>query len=88
MTLLLQVSDPHFGTQQAVVVAALAALARQQRPDLVVLSGDITQRARPAQFRAALAFADQLGAPVLAVPGNHDIPQFDLWTSLRSPRAH
>lgn len=87
MTVLLQVSDPHFGTEQAVVVDALVALARRQRPDLVVLSGDITQRARPAQFRAARAFADRLGAPVLAVPGNHDIPLFDLWTRLRRPYA-
>jgi len=52
-----------------------------------VLSGDITQRARPAQFRAARAFTDRLGAPVLAVPGNHDIPLFDLWTRLRRPYA-
>ncbi|WP_298829643.1 metallophosphoesterase [uncultured Piscinibacter sp.] len=87
MTVLLQVSDPHFGTEQAIVVDALAALARQQRPDLVVLSGDITQRARPAQFRAARAFADRLGAPLLAVPGNHDIPLIDLWTRLRRPYA-
>jgi 3',5'-cyclic AMP phosphodiesterase CpdA len=87
MTVLLQVSDPHFGTEQPTVVDALIEWARQQRPDLVVLSGDITQRARPAQFRAARAFTDRLGAPVLAVPGNHDIPLFDLWTRLRSPYA-
>lgn len=87
MTVLLQVSDPHFGTERPTVVHALAELARQQRPDLVVLSGDITQRARPAQFRAARAFTDRLGVPVLAVPGNHDIPLFDLWTRLRSPYA-
>jgi 3',5'-cyclic AMP phosphodiesterase CpdA len=85
MTVLLQVSDPHFGTEQATVVDALTEWARQQRPDLVVLSGDITQRARPSQFRAARAFTDSLGVPVLAVPGNHDIPLFDLWTRLRSP---
>lgn len=88
MTVLLQVSDPHFGTERPTVVDALIGLARQQRPDLVVLSGDITQRARPAQFRAARAFTDRLGAPVLAVPGNHDIPLFDLWTRLRHPYAH
>jgi predicted phosphodiesterase len=87
MTVLLQISDTHFGTEQAPVVEALTALAHQQRPDVVVLSGDITQRARPAQFRAARAFTDRLGAPVLAVPGNHDIPLFDLWTRLRSPYA-
>ena len=54
MTVLLHVSDPHFGTEQAPGVEAVVALARQLQPDLVVLSGDITQRARPAQFRAAI----------------------------------
>jgi 3',5'-cyclic AMP phosphodiesterase CpdA len=87
MTVMLQVSDPHFGTEQPTVVDALIEWARQQRPDLVVMSGDITQRARPAQFRAARAFTDRLAAPVVAVPGNHDIPLFDLWTRLRSPYA-
>ena len=87
MSVLLQISDPHFGTEQPPVVEALAALARQQRPDLLVLSGDITQRARPAQFRAARTFVDRLGVPLLAVPGNHDIPLFDLWTRLRRPYA-
>lgn len=87
MSVLLQISDPHFGTEQPPVVEALVALARQQRPDLLVLSGDITQRARPAQFRAARAFMHRLGAPVLAIPGNHDIPLFDLWARLRRPYA-
>lgn len=85
MTILLQVSDPHFGTEQPSVVDALIDLAGRQQPDLVVLSGDITQRARPAQFRAARAFTDRLHVPWLAVPGNHDIPLFDLWTRLRRP---
>ncbi len=87
MRVLLQISDPHFGTEKPPVVEALVALARQQRPDLVVLSGDITQRARPAQFRAARAFTDRLDAPVLALPGNHDIPLFDVWTRLCRPYA-
>ncbi len=87
MSVLLQISDPHFGTEQAPVVEALTTLACQQRPDVLVLSGDITQRARPAQFRAARAFADRLGAPVLAVPGNHDIPLLDWWARLRHPYA-
>lgn len=87
MSVLLQISDPHFGTEQALVVAALAALAQQQRPDLVVLSGDITQRARASQFRTARAFVDQLGTPVLAIPGNHDIPLFDLAARFHHPYA-
>ena len=87
MSSLLQISDTHFGTEQPLVVDALTALARQQRPDLLVLSGDITQRARPAQFRAARALTDRLGLPLLAVPGNHDLPLFDLWTRVRRPYA-
>ena len=87
MSILLQISDPHFGTEQPPVVEALATLARLQRPDLLVLSGDITQRARLAQFQAARAFTDRLGGPVLAVPGNHDIPLFDMWARLRRPYA-
>ena len=87
MSVLLQISDTHFGTEQPPVLEALVALAAQQRPDLVVLSGDITQRARRSQFRAAKAFVDRLGAPVLAVPGNHDIALFDLWSRLIRPYA-
>ena len=85
MSVVLQVSDPHFGTERAPVVEALVALAQRERPALVVLSGDITQRARPAQFRAARAFADRLGAPLLAIPGNHDLPLFDLVSRLLRP---
>ncbi|MBN8473862.1 metallophosphoesterase [Sulfuritalea sp.] len=87
MSVLLQISDTHFGTEQAQVVEALLTLAAEQRPKLVVLSGDITQRAQPAQFRAAKAFVERLGAPVLAIPGNHDIPLFDLWARLTRPYA-
>lgn len=84
-SVLLQISDTHFGTERPEVVEALAALAARQRPDAVVLSGDITQRARTAQFRAAKAFVDRLGAPVVAIPGNHDIALFDLWSRFRRP---
>ena len=87
MSVVLHISDTHFGTEVPAVVEALVKLAEQQRPDLVVLSGDITQRARPAQFSAARAFVDRLGAPVLAIPGNHDIPLFDLWARLSAPYA-
>jgi 3',5'-cyclic AMP phosphodiesterase CpdA len=85
VSILLQVSDTHFGTEQPPVVEALARLSLQKRPDLMVLSGDITQRARPGQFRVARAFVDRLGTPVLAIPGNHDIPLFDLGARLYHP---
>lgn len=87
MSLLLQVSDTHFGTEQPAVVEALVALAAQLKPTLTVLSGDITQRARPAQFQAARDFVSRLGAPVIAIPGNHDIPLFNLLARLRTPYA-
>jgi 3',5'-cyclic AMP phosphodiesterase CpdA len=87
MTVLLHISDTHFGTEQPRVVEAVVALARAQRPDLIVLSGDITQRAHRSQFRAARAFTDRLGAPVVAIPGNHDIPLFEGWLRLRWPYA-
>jgi 3',5'-cyclic AMP phosphodiesterase CpdA len=87
MSVVLQVSDPHFGTERVPVVEALVQLTAQQRPNLVVLSGDITQRARPEQFRAARAFINRLGAPVLAIPGNHDIPLLALGIRLLDPYA-
>ena len=73
------VSDTHFGTERPEVVEALADLAAQLKPDLIVLSGDLTQRAREPEFAAYRAFvARLLPAPCLVVPGNHDIPLFDL----------
>lgn len=87
MSVLLHISDTHFGTEQPAVVTALRDLAARERPDLVVLSGDITQRARATQFRAASDFVNQLGAPVLAIPGNHDIPLLDLRARLTQPYA-
>ncbi len=88
MSVLLQLSDPHFGTEQAPVLEALVALPQHQQPDLLVLSGDITQRATRNQFAAARAFTDRLAAPLLlAIPGNHDIPLFDLRQRLFHPYA-
>ncbi|WP_439589170.1 metallophosphoesterase family protein [Hydrogenophaga sp.] len=88
MSVVLQISDPHFGTEVPEVVEALARLASALGPDLVVLSGDITQRARARQFEAARAFTDRIGAPLLAVPGNHDIPLMNLWARLTRPYSH
>lgn len=87
MSVLLQISDTHFGTEQTLVLEALVALALQLRPDVVVLSGDITQRAVAAQFRQARHFVDRLMAPVVAIPGNHDIPLINIAARLLSPYA-
>lgn len=86
MSCLLQISDPHFGTEQPEVLAALERFAHELAPRVVVLSGDITQRATRRQFAAARAFTERIGAPALvAVPGNHDIPLFQLGARLFSP---
>ena len=88
MTLLLQLSDTHFGTERPLVVDALVRLVQAQRPDVLLISGDITQRGTAAQYAAARRFVDRLGVPrVLAIPGNHDIPLFNLPARLLMPYA-
>jgi 3',5'-cyclic AMP phosphodiesterase CpdA len=89
MSVLLQISDPHFGTEQAPVMAALTALAREIEPGLIVVSGDITQRARRGQFEAARRFIAQLpAASILVVPGNHDMPLFNIAARAFAPYAN
>lgn len=88
MSVLLQISDPHFGTEQPAVVEALIEFSHAQQPQVLVLSGDITQRARPAQFAAARAFVDRLGIErKLVIAGNHDVPLFDPVARLFRPYA-
>lgn len=88
MTLILHLSDPHFGTERAAVAEALVQLVHAQSPQLAILSGDITQRARAQEFQAARAFMARLNVPaLLAIPGNHDIPLFDLAARLLWPYA-
>jgi 3',5'-cyclic AMP phosphodiesterase CpdA len=72
---LLHISDVHFGPPHLPRLAAgVLDFVQLHRPDLVVVSGDLTQRALPEQFRQARAFVDSLPAPALVVPGNHDVP--------------
>lgn len=79
MPLLLHISDTHFGTCSPALVDALRSLSASQKPDALVLSGDLTQRALVSQFAAARAFVDALNLPLfLSVPGNHDIPLYHL----------
>jgi 3',5'-cyclic AMP phosphodiesterase CpdA len=88
MSAVLHISDTHFGLEVEPVVSALLALHTELQPELVVLSGDITQRARPYEFARASAFLERL-APraLLAVPGNHDLPFFRPWLRLTAPYA-
>lgn len=89
MTSILQISDTHFGTEQPYVVEALERHVREHAVDLLVFSGDITQRARRSQFAAAEAFVRRLegyGVPrTLVIPGNHDIPLYNLFARFLTP---
>jgi 3',5'-cyclic AMP phosphodiesterase CpdA len=86
MSVLLHISDTHFGTEEPAVVAAVQQLVRDEKPHAVILSGDITQRARSAQFAAARKFCDSLHVEhLLTLPGNHDIPLYNLAERLFSP---
>jgi 3',5'-cyclic AMP phosphodiesterase CpdA len=74
-TRLLHLSDLHVGTREEPrVEPGLAALIERIDPELIVASGDLTHRGRPAQHARAASFLKSLGRPIFAVPGNHDIP--------------
>ncbi len=79
------ISDIHFGRIDPPVVEAVVADVHAHAPSLVVMSGDFTQRARAGQYIEAMAFMRRLPQPQLVVPGNHDIPLFDLFTRFFRP---
>ncbi len=75
----LHLSDLHFGRISPGLPEALLEAATRIAPDLVVISGDLTQRATKLEFEQARAFLDQLPYPQIVVPGNHDIPLHNLY---------
>ena len=88
MARLIHLSDLHFGAHDPRLVDAVAERVDEERPDLVVISGDFTQRARIEQFKEACECLDRLreaGHDVLAVPGNHDVPLYDVFRRFLSP---
>ncbi|WP_308516063.1 metallophosphoesterase [Sphingomonas flavescens] len=90
MTRIVHLSDLHFGAHDERLVEAVDWEIDQLKPDLVVVSGDFTQRARTEQFRQACEFLDGLrerGHEVLGVPGNHDVPLYDVLRRFLSPLA-
>jgi 3',5'-cyclic AMP phosphodiesterase CpdA len=85
VTTIAHLSDLHFGREDPVAVDALVAELDAVAPSLVAVSGDLTQRARRAEFRKARAFLARVAAPKLVVPGNHDLPLFDLARRFLAP---
>lgn len=82
---LAHISDLHFGREIPAVVTSLLKALETLRPNCVVISGDLTQRATPKEFHAAHTFLQQLPWPCIVVPGNHDLPGADLWTRFHHP---
>ena len=90
MPRLVHLSDLHFGAHDERLVEAVEAGVDELKPDLVIISGDFTQRARTEQFREACQFLERLqnsGHEVLGVPGNHDVPLYDVLRRFLSPLA-
>jgi 3',5'-cyclic AMP phosphodiesterase CpdA len=87
MRTIAQISDLHFGRHSAAAAEDLLASLRAVDPDLVVVSGDFTQRARRVEFIQARKFLDRISQPKLVLPGNHDMPLFDLFRRFVTPFA-
>lgn len=85
--MILHLSDLHFGTEREACLQAIHLLCEEHSFEAVVVSGDLTQRARFIQFYACRQFLDSLNLPYLVVPGNHDIPLYHIWNRFFNPFA-
>ena len=85
MRTLVHLSDLHFGRVDETVLDPLVETVAAAAPDVVVVSGDLTQRARSAQFAQARAFLARLPGPQVVVPGNHDVPLWNVYDRLLRP---
>ena len=85
MRTIAHISDLHFGTEVPAVAEALVADLQRNAPSLLIVSGDLTQRARQKQFDAAQAYLARLPHPQLVVPGNHDVPLYDVVRRFGAP---
>lgn len=80
-----QISDLHFGRHNSEIMEDLLSSIDQSHPDLVALSGDFTQRAKHSEFAQARRFLDRISYPKLVVPGNHDVPLYNLFDRFIRP---
>lgn len=87
MTRIVHLSDLHFGFHRADLTDDLLARVNSARADLVALTGDLTHRGRRDQYDQAQDFLSRIRAPVMAVPGNHDVPLYNLPVRYLAPYA-
>ena len=85
MKTLVHLSDLHFGKVDAALLDPLHDLIHQIAPDVLVVSGDLTQRAKSEQFEQAKAWLDTLPGPQIIVPGNHDISLYNVFRRFLQP---
>ena len=85
MKTIVQISDTHFGRINYDVIEHLREAVIAAGPDLLVVSGDLTQRARSHEFQEARKFLDSLPKPQIIVPGNHDVPLHNIFSRFFSP---
>ncbi|MEP3052068.1 MAG: metallophosphoesterase [Erythrobacter sp.] len=84
-TRMLHISDVHFGVEDGPALDAVAAILSKERPDVVLCTGDITQRAKHSEYASAAKWFESLGAPVVLQAGNHDMPYYNLWERFTDP---
>ncbi len=85
MKTIVHLSDLHFGRANAALLDPLVESVRSADPDVVVVSGDLTQRAKTRQFVEAAAFLRRLPSPQVVVPGNHDVPLYNVVLRFLAP---
>ncbi len=85
MKTIVHISDIHFGRVDYPVAEKLLKAIGEIAPQMTIVSGDLTQRARSAQFIEAKGFLDKLPSPQIVVPGNHDIPMHNVFDRFFSP---
>jgi len=85
MRTLVHLSDLHFGRVDDALLGPLRELVERIAADVVVISGDLTQRAKEEEFEAARAFLDSLPGPQIIVPGNHDISLYNVFRRFIKP---
>jgi 3',5'-cyclic AMP phosphodiesterase CpdA len=87
MRVVVHLSDIHFGRVDPETIGPLTDAIAQLSPHLLAVSGDLTQRARRQEFAAARVFLDRLRFSQLVVPGNHDVPLYNVFTRFVAPLA-